>query len=257
MPDGVYQIKCIYCLKTGHRIQKCSEGLELNNLLERLIEPDFNKLKRIQLQRLASMNSINICATKKELVNKLSNIWKEKERLRNLHFECEECSICLNTINNNNYSILPCGHKFHFDCILSCLKHNNTCPICRIKVNVNFNIEYPHQDFNNEESNFYIEESNFYIDSNINDNINMFNRLILSNRTIGQLPPRYFIVITSVISFFNNVIYNIGKFIQLLYFFKNNQFIQLFLWINLFITVNNIYKGIIEVESYNFSYDFI
>jgi hypothetical protein len=252
MPDSICQVKCIYCLNTGHRIQTCGEGLELNNLLDRLVEPDFSKLKRIQLQRLASMNGINITFTKKELVNKLSNIWKEKERLRNLHFECQECSICLNTINNNNYSILPCGHKFHFNCILFSLQHNDTCPICRIKVNVNF--EYEPEYIDNIESNFYIDAS---IDSSINDNINMFNRIILSNQMFGQLPPRYFIVITSAISFFNNVIYNIGKFIQLLYFFKNNQFIQLFLWINLFITVNNIYKGIIEAESYNFSYDFI
>ena len=250
MPDGVYQIKCIYCLKTGHRIQTCGEGLELNNLLDRLVEPDFSKLKRIQLQRLASMNSINIYTTKKELVNKLSNIWKEKERLRNLHFECEECIICLNTINNNNYSILPCGHKFHFNCIISSLQHNDTCPICRIKVDINVNFEDDQQYIDN-------EESNFYIDDNINDNINMFNRIILSNRMIGQLPSQHFLIFTSTISFFNNVIYNIGKFIQLLYFFKNNHFIQLFLWINLFITINNIYKGIIEAESYNFSYDFI
>ena len=250
MPNSVYQVKCIYCLKTGHRIQMCNEGLELNKLLEKLIEPDFSKLKRIQLQRLASMNSINIYTTKKELVNKLSTIWKEKERLRNLHFECEECIICLNTINNNNYSILPCGHKFHFNCILSCLQHNDTCPICRIKVDINVNFEHEHQDFDN-------EESNFYIDDNIDDNINMFNRIILSNRMLGQLPSRHFLIFTSTISFFNNVIYNIGKFIKLLYVFKNNHFIQLFLWINLFITINNIYKGIIEAESYNFSYDFI
>ena len=255
MSDSVHQIKCIYCLKMGHRIQTCNEGLELNNLLERLVEPDLSKLRRIQLQRLASMNGINITLTKKELVKKLLNIWKEKERLRNLLFECDECSICLNTINNNNYSILPCGHKFHFNCILSCLQHNDTCPICRIKINVN--LEHSRQDFDNQESNFYIEESDFFIDSSISDNINMFNRLILSNRTIGQLPPRHFLVLTSVISFFNNIIYSVGKFVQLLYFFKNNHFIQLFLWINLFITVNNIYKCVIEVESYNFSYDLI
>lgn len=250
MPKGELQLKCIYCLKTGHRIQTCSEGLELNKLLERLIEPDFSKLKRIQLQRLASMNSINICSSKKDLVNKLSTIWKEKERLRNLHFECEECSICLNIINNNNYSILPCGHKFHFNCIHSSLQYNDTCPICRIKVNVNINFEESEQNIDNRESNFYIEDS-------INDNINMFNRLILNNRTVGPMPSRHFLIFTSTISFFNNVIYNIGKFIQLLYFFKNNHFIQLFLWINLFITINNIYRGVIEAESYNFSYDFI
>ena len=163
--------------------------------------------------------------------------------------------VCLNTINNNNYSILPCGHKFHFNCILSCLQHNDTCQICRIKINVN--LEHSRQDFDNQESNFYIEESDVFIDSSISDNINMFNRLILSNRTVGQLPPRHFLVLTSVISFFNNIIYSVGKFVQLLYFFKNNHFIQLFLWINLFITVNNIYKCVIEVESYNFSYDLI
>lgn len=241
MPNGLSQNKCIYCFKVGHRIHECSEGLELNNLLDRLIEPDFSKLKRIQLKRLASMNSINICATKKELVNNLSNIWKERERLRNLHFQCEECSICLNTINKNNYSILPCGHKFHFNCILYSLQHSDTCPICRIKVNINF--EHSQQYIENRDSDFYTDDN---IDYNINDNINMFNEIILSNRILGQLHYRNYLVITSAVSFLNNILYNIGKFVQLLYFFKNNQFIQLLLWINLSITINNIYNGIIE-----------
>jgi hypothetical protein len=42
----------------------------------------------------------------------------------------ELCSICYFKENLNGVS-LPCEHNFHKDCILSWLKENNTCPLCR------------------------------------------------------------------------------------------------------------------------------
>lgn len=46
----------------------------------------------------------------------------------------EECSICLDTGNINDWSILSCGHKFHHSCILTWIATNQSCPICRIHV---------------------------------------------------------------------------------------------------------------------------
>lgn len=46
----------------------------------------------------------------------------------------EECSICLDNGNINNWSILPCGHKFHHSCILIWLSTNQSCPICRLHI---------------------------------------------------------------------------------------------------------------------------
>lgn len=53
--------------------------------------------------------------------------------------EDEDCSICLNTIENDDSS-LTCpykeSHKFHQQCILEWLKINKTCPLCRGKVEI-------------------------------------------------------------------------------------------------------------------------
>ena len=43
----------------------------------------------------------------------------------------EECCICLD-ISAIDWSILPCGHKFHKECISIWLRKNRTCPICRL-----------------------------------------------------------------------------------------------------------------------------
>ena len=46
----------------------------------------------------------------------------------------EECCICMDIGITNSWSMLPCGHKFHKDCILPWIQTNHTCPICRIHI---------------------------------------------------------------------------------------------------------------------------
>jgi hypothetical protein len=43
----------------------------------------------------------------------------------------EECCICLDNNNNQEWSMLPCGHKFHDACISSWLLQQQRCPVCR------------------------------------------------------------------------------------------------------------------------------
>lgn len=45
----------------------------------------------------------------------------------------DPCSICINDIKQDDeISILPCGHNFHFDCIVPWFDSGkNTCPLCR------------------------------------------------------------------------------------------------------------------------------
>jgi hypothetical protein len=42
-----------------------------------------------------------------------------------------ECSICLNTINNDNIKT-QCGHDFHYTCLKKC--KGDLCPLCRTKL---------------------------------------------------------------------------------------------------------------------------
>jgi hypothetical protein len=46
----------------------------------------------------------------------------------------EECIICLDIDNANSWTILQCSHKFHSQCISIWLRTNQTCPICRIRI---------------------------------------------------------------------------------------------------------------------------
>jgi len=43
----------------------------------------------------------------------------------------EECPICLDKIDYINIIITECLHIFCYKCLLTHLKHNDTCPLCR------------------------------------------------------------------------------------------------------------------------------
>ena len=56
---------------------------------------------------------------------------KEKEE----KYELPNCCICLDEISLGAKTILlPCGHMFHSDCIITWLKKNNSCPMCRFEI---------------------------------------------------------------------------------------------------------------------------
>ena len=43
-----------------------------------------------------------------------------------------ECSICLEEINDNNNFILSCNHNFHKVCLVKLIKNRHyKCPLCR------------------------------------------------------------------------------------------------------------------------------
>ena len=49
---------------------------------------------------------------------------------KNIHEE--DCSICLNKMNNKIIKLNNCIHCFHSDCIIKWFKQGNiSCPICR------------------------------------------------------------------------------------------------------------------------------
>ena len=50
----------------------------------------------------------------------------------------KDCTICLNSFKHGDKAlILPCIHIFHTDCIKNWFKTQNTCPICKFKMDDN------------------------------------------------------------------------------------------------------------------------
>ncbi|KAM0793313.1 hypothetical protein ACM66B_000771 [Microbotryomycetes sp. NB124-2] len=63
-----------------------------------------------------------------------------QKTLRQLIDDLEECSICLDVMQNSR--ILPCSHAFCRDCILEVLKTATACPMDRRQINADMLIEY-------------------------------------------------------------------------------------------------------------------
>ena len=63
----------------------------------------------------------------------LSDKYCKKDK--NGKIELPSCCICLNNIEKNEETVLlPCGHMYHWNCCLTWLKNNNTCPMCRFEL---------------------------------------------------------------------------------------------------------------------------
>lgn len=177
-------MKCRYCGEEGHKIQDCDKGLYLNKILESPIKPNLLTMNSKDLQRIASLNNIKYYLSKKELIIEITNLWIEKDKLRNTLYNSVECCICYDTIYNNNNTVLSCGHKYHFECILLALNKKLFCPMCRIE------ITFTQFKFNNE---IYEDEDVITTDmvniltnlNNMNNNMNV-HEIIDVNNTINN-----------------------------------------------------------------------
>ena len=83
----------------------------------------------IQSQMIPRRNPVNsnhISALPEMTIGDLSKIPADKK----------DCIICLcNFELNEKAIILPCTHIFHSECIKSWFQNQDTCPICKIKIN--------------------------------------------------------------------------------------------------------------------------
>jgi len=96
-----------------------------------------NEITNIREQNLAESRIQADPPASKENLNKLKKFDMNEKycKKENGKLELPNCCICLNTINFGEKTILlPCGHMFHCDCILTWLKNSNTCPMCRFEI---------------------------------------------------------------------------------------------------------------------------
>lgn len=46
----------------------------------------------------------------------------------------QTCSVCLRYFIEEDVAELPCGHLYHFACIMQWLQRQGSCPCCRANV---------------------------------------------------------------------------------------------------------------------------
>ena len=51
--------------------------------------------------------------------------------------DVQTCAICMEDVGQKNAASTECGHTFCLSCLLSHLKHSNSCPLCRTPVDQN------------------------------------------------------------------------------------------------------------------------
>ena len=80
------------------------------------------------------------------------------------------CNICLDTFEIGNIlRILECNHEFHEKCIITWLKQNNTCPVCRHELESN-DPNYERRKNNHRENLRNLHRNSNNINSNNNNN---------------------------------------------------------------------------------------
>ena len=155
----------------------------------------------------------------------------------------DKCSICLEKLKIDNLGITSCNHLFCYDCLLNCIKSNNTCPKCRSDINNNkiYKIVKDYSDLSSDYSKIsfiikYLKKrSNILIISIFQSSLDTLNKFIDKSRIdllnfnhIGNLKllNRYSeIIVLESIEIINS------EFIELLSskLFKNNNFFKVIL----------------------------
>ena len=94
----------------------------------------FNNLVNILMSM--DMGSNSHPPASERAINNLKKIEVNENNINN--YKNITCNICLDNFEiGNTLRILECNHEFHEECILTWLKSNNTCPICRHELESN------------------------------------------------------------------------------------------------------------------------
>ena len=110
--------------------------------------------------------------------------------IKNDSFEEKSCGICLGDFEKNQQIlIIPCLHKFHFDCISKWLIKKTTCPFCQIDLEKIVKDSNNHNNIKKSYNQFFDNININNIDSNnninnSNDNMNSINNINNNNHTI-------------------------------------------------------------------------
>jgi hypothetical protein len=98
------------------------------------MNPSHSGLENIFLQLNQIIQQPRLNPVNENIISSLPEI--EISDLSKIPNEKKECVICLTKYElNDKVILLPCTHMFHTECIKSWFKNQDTCPICKIKIN--------------------------------------------------------------------------------------------------------------------------
>ena len=89
-------------------------------------------------KKLIKYLSDNDMLSKQAKIIMLSKTLTYSKFCKHIKHECEECSICLDSLKSSSMIMLKCGHVFHANCILTNLKTSDSCPYCRAPTVVSY-----------------------------------------------------------------------------------------------------------------------
>ena len=129
-------------LPTGFRLNFGSSPLNLSNIAFNDVHSSFlynpymiNNQNNVEAF-LEQINQPSQHPVPDTIVNELPEITIDS--VDKLDGDKKDCTICLNSFKHGDKAlILPCIHIFHTDCIKNWFKTQNTCPICKVKINAN------------------------------------------------------------------------------------------------------------------------
>ena len=121
-----------------HQLDEENNIPENNSLLSDIVDIRSNMVD-IRSNLEALLERINQPAqhpVPDTIVNELPEITIDS--VDKLDGDKKDCTICLNSFKHGDKAlILPCIHIFHTDCIKKWFKTQNTCPICKFKMDAN------------------------------------------------------------------------------------------------------------------------
>ena len=131
-----------------------NNDFQFNNLVNILMSFDLGSNRHPPASERAIQN-LKTIEVKDNNINEYKNI---------------TCNICLDTFEIGNIlRILECNHEFHEKCIITWLKQNNTCPVCRHELESN-DPNYERRKNNHRENLRNLHRNSNNINSNNNNN---------------------------------------------------------------------------------------
>ena len=98
----------------------------------KLEEERRKKLEEERRRRNKKEGNIN------DIINDLPVRKLKLEDVNKINEENKRCMICLDDFKINDYAMyLPCFHFYHKKCLIIWIKGMPSCPLCKIKININ------------------------------------------------------------------------------------------------------------------------